>query len=115
MSVLTEGYSCVHEQRARAESRRDRLTPVHGAFNLAAEPPVDGDFLAQFLGARRVRIAPAIARSALAAGWHLHAVPASPGLFETVLRVPLMDCSRARSELQWAPRHEFTTGIGQRA
>lgn len=81
------------------------LNPVHGAFNLAAEPPVDGDSLAEFLGARRIRIAPGIVRLTLAAAWHLHAAPASPGLFETVLQLPLIDSSRARSELNWSPRH----------
>jgi len=108
----------LHTQDAAAAYAAAVLTPVHGAFNLAAEPPVDGEFLTEFLGARGVRIAPAIVRSALAVAWHLHAVPASPGLFETVLRLPLMDCSRARSELNWTPTHsphrtldEFLRGV----
>lgn len=108
----------VHTEDAAAAYVSAVLTPVHGAFNLAAEPPVDGEFLTRFLGARGVRIAPAIARCAVSAMWHAHAVPASPGLFETVLRLPLMDCSRARNELNWTPRHspqetldEFLRGV----
>jgi hypothetical protein len=44
-------------------------------------------------------------RTAVAAAWHLHLVPASPQLLDAVLRLPLMDTTRARTELGWSPRH----------
>lgn len=57
-------------------------------------------------------------RAALAVAWRLRLVPASPGLFDAVLRLPLMDCSRAREELAWEPRRtsveafeEFLSGL----
>ncbi|MGW1952752.1 SDR family oxidoreductase [Streptomyces sp. NPDC001920] len=76
---------------------------VRGAFNLAAEPPVDADLLGEMLGTRRIRLPRTAARSAIAAAWGLHLLPASPHLFDAVLRLPLMDCTRARTELGWRP------------
>ncbi|WP_405656779.1 SDR family oxidoreductase [Streptomyces sp. NBC_00079] len=78
---------------------------VRGAFNLAAEPAVDADLLGRMLGTRPVRLPRAAARSAIAAAWGLHLLPASPHLFDAVLRLPLMDCTRARTELDWHPEH----------
>jgi hypothetical protein len=46
-----------------------------------------------------------VLRAGLAAAWHLRLVPASPQLFDAVLRIPLMDVSRAQAELGWTPRH----------
>ncbi|WP_330281219.1 SDR family oxidoreductase [Streptomyces sp. NBC_00588] len=93
---------------------------VRGAFNLAAEPPVDAELLGEMLGTRPVRLPRAAARSAIAAAWGLHLLPASPHLFDAVLRLPLMDCTRARVELGWHPEHtanevleEFLQGLQQ--
>ncbi|MES5817568.1 SDR family oxidoreductase [Streptomyces sp. RG80] len=95
---------------------------LRGAFNLAAEPPVDAALLGEMLGTRRVRLPRTAARSAVAAAWGLHLLPASPHLFDAVLRLPLMDCTRARTELRWRPEHtapevleEFLKGLQQGA
>ncbi|WP_320780438.1 NAD-dependent epimerase/dehydratase family protein [Streptomyces sp. CRN 30] len=91
---------------------------AHGAYNLAAEPPVDAAVLSELLKARTVRLPRVAARSAIAAAWGLHLLPASPQLFDAVLRLPLMDCSRARDELGWRPERtalevlqEFLVGL----
>ncbi|GAA3836122.1 SDR family oxidoreductase [Streptomyces phyllanthi] len=91
---------------------------ARGPFNLAAEPPLDAAALGELLGARPVRLPRAAARSALAAAWGLHLVPASPHLFDAVLRLPLLDCTRARDELGWRPERtavevleEFLEGL----
>ncbi|MEU5041972.1 NAD-dependent epimerase/dehydratase family protein [Streptomyces griseorubiginosus] len=81
---------------------------VRGAFNLVGEPPVDAELLGELLGARPVRLPRTAARSAIAAAWGLHLLPASPHLFDAVLRLPLMDCTRARTELGWYPEHTAT-------
>lgn len=81
---------------------------ARGAFNLAAEPPVDVELLGELLGTRPVRLPRAAARSAIAAAWGLHLLPASPHLFDAVLRLPLMDCTRARVELGWRPERTAT-------
>ncbi|MFB9465941.1 SDR family oxidoreductase [Streptomyces cinereospinus] len=95
---------------------------VRGAFNLAADPPVDARLLAGLLGSRPVRLPRGAARSAIAAAWGLHLLPASPHLFDAVLRLPLMDCTRAHTELGWRPTRtapevieEFLHGMQQGA
>ncbi|KDN75814.1 NAD-dependent epimerase [Streptomyces olindensis] len=95
---------------------------ARGAFNLAAEPAVDAHVLGEMLGARPVRLPRTAARSAIAAAWGLHLLPASPHLFDAVLRLPLMDSGRARRELGWQPERtatevlaEFLQGLQQGA
>lgn len=95
---------------------------ARGPFNLAAEPPVDAALLGRMTGARPVRLPRAAARSAIAAGWGLRLLPASPHLFDAVLRLPLMDWARARAELDWHPvftatevLEEFLRGFRQGA
>ncbi|MBX9392329.1 SDR family oxidoreductase [Streptomyces sp. TRM72054] len=95
---------------------------VRGAFNLAAEPPVDAELLGELLGSRPVRLPKTAARSAIAAAWGLHLLPASPHLFDAVLRLPLMNCTRAQTELDWRPTRtatevieEFLQGLQQGA
>jgi nucleoside-diphosphate-sugar epimerase len=81
---------------------------VRGPFNLAAEPPLDAQVLGEMLGSRPVRLPRVAARSAVAAAWGLHLLPASPHLFDAVLRLPLMDCTRAHTELGWRPERTAT-------
>jgi nucleoside-diphosphate-sugar epimerase len=87
------------------------LRDVRGAFNVAAEPVVDAALLAELLNARIVRPPVPAVRSALAAAWHLHLVPASPQLFDAVLHIPVMDVSRARTELGWSARHSSADAL----
>ncbi|MEU5891092.1 SDR family oxidoreductase [Streptomyces sp. NPDC047461] len=113
----------LHTDDAAKAYRLAVHSDLRGAFNLAAEPPVDAGLLGEMLGVdRRVRLPRTAARSALAAAWGLHLLPASPHLFDAVLRLPLMDCTRARTELRWNPEHtanevleEFLKGLQQGA
>ncbi|MDF3312024.1 NAD-dependent epimerase/dehydratase family protein [Rhodococcus sp. T2V] len=79
------------------------LRPVHGAFNLATEPPVDRQFLSEVFGARPITVPASALRATVAAAWHARLIPATPGLVDTVLHLPLMDSARARTELDWIP------------
>jgi len=109
----------LHTSDAAEAYRLAALGDARGAFNLAVEPVLDAAVLAQLLRARTVRIPQWAARGALAAAWHLHGVPASPGLFDAVLRLPLMSADRARRQLGWSPRYqaieEFLTGLREGA
>jgi nucleoside-diphosphate-sugar epimerase len=98
------------------------LNPVRGAFNVAAEPVVDAGLLAHLLDARSMPMPLRVARAAIAAAWWLHLLPASPGLFDAALRLPLMDTTRAHTDLGWSPRHtsaealaDFLTGLREQA
>ncbi len=94
------------------------VRPVRGAFNLATDEKVDAKYLAKMLGARSIPAPASLLRAGVWAAWHAHVIPASPGLFDTVLRLPLMDITRARRELGWSPRYtakdaleEFIEGV----
>ncbi|MEV6318121.1 NAD-dependent epimerase/dehydratase family protein [Streptomyces sp. NPDC051776] len=98
-------FQVLHTQDAAQAFLAAVTRPARGAFNLASDPVVDAELLAELLGARVVPLPAAPARAALAAAWRLHVLPASPDLFDAVLRLPVMNTSRARAELDWAPRH----------
>jgi UDP-glucose 4-epimerase len=78
---------------------------ARGPFNVAAEPPLDGDVAADLLGARPVDVSARVLRALAAASWHARLQPAEPGWVDMGLAVPLMDCARVRDELGWTPRH----------
>lgn len=105
-------FQALHADDAAAAYRLAATSAVRGAFNLAADPVLDASVLARLLGARSVRFPLRPARTALAAGWHSHLLPASPELFDTVLRLPLMDTTRAGRELGWAPHRTSEEAIG---
>ncbi len=76
-----------------------------GAYNVAAEPVLQGEGLAEMLGARPVKIPAAALRAAAGVTWRLRLQPTDPSWVDLALQSPLMDSSRARNELGWAPRH----------
>ncbi|HEX8095755.1 NAD-dependent epimerase/dehydratase family protein [Jatrophihabitans sp.] len=74
-----------------------------GAFNFAGEPPITRDDIAAALGARPVQV-PARALSLLAGvGWRVRLQALDPGWIDLAFSVPLLNTSRARTELEWTP------------
>ncbi|MFC0107738.1 NAD-dependent epimerase/dehydratase family protein [Kibdelosporangium aridum] len=104
-------FQALHTDDAAGGYRLAVMRDVRGPFNLAADPVVDAALLAECLKARVIAVPAWPVRAMLNAAWRLHLVPASPGLFDTVLRVPIMDTSRARTELGWAPQHTAQEAI----
>ncbi|MFD3654905.1 NAD-dependent epimerase/dehydratase family protein [Streptomyces sp. NPDC058620] len=98
-------FQVLHTDDAAEAYRLAVLLDVRGAFNLAADSVTDAQQLAELLDARVVRVPRAVVRTALAAAWQAHAVPASPHLFDAVLRLPVLDCTRAHEVLGWRPAH----------
>lgn len=84
------------------------VSDVRGAFNLAAEPVLDPDILAEVLNARRIRMPAGVLRWGVQAAWRLHLTPTDRGWIDLGLGVPLMDTSRARNELGWSPQYDST-------
>jgi UDP-glucose 4-epimerase len=95
----------LHAEDVADAYRRAVLSDARGAFNVAASPVIGPDEMAEVLGARVVPVPAALARAALAALWRAHAVPAEPALLDLALNLPMLDTSRARTELGWEPRH----------
>lgn len=103
----------LHSADAAQAYRLAVVRPVRGAFNVAAEPVLDPPALAEFLDARPVKVPARAARAVIAAGWHLHLVPASPSLFDLALSLPVMNSRRAREELGWQPTKTSLEAIGE--
>ena len=106
-------FQVLHASDAADAYRRAIVAPVRGAFNLAAEPVVDAAVLGQLLGARPVKMPVGPVRAAVAAAWRLHLVPASPMLIDLALSLPVMDTTRARTELGWSPVHTALDAMGE--
>ncbi|BDH53593.1 hypothetical protein MTP02_46040 [Streptomyces albus] len=104
-------FQALHTDDAADAYARAVVQEVRGPFNLAADPVIDGQVLAALLESRSVELPPALPRAALSAGWRLRALGASPGLFDAVLRLPLLDTARARAELGWSPEHSATEAL----
>ena len=86
-------------------------TPVTGAFNIATEPVLDPPTLAAILGARQVPVPGVVARTFVDATWRLHAQPTDPGWVDIGRESPLLDTTRARTELGWAPRYDAAQAL----
>jgi nucleoside-diphosphate-sugar epimerase len=104
-------FQALHTDDAARAFQLALTTDVRGAFNLAAEPPIDADLLGELLGAKLVPVPGSVVRSTLSAAWHLHLAGASPQLLDAVLRLPLLDCSRARRDLGWETEHSAADAL----
>ncbi|MFF7777163.1 NAD-dependent epimerase/dehydratase family protein [Streptomyces tanashiensis] len=96
-------FQVLHTEDAADAYRRALLRDVRGAFNLAAEPVIDGAVLGGLLHARPVKVPAGAVRGALSAAWRLRLAAASPGLFDALRHLPLLATERARRELEWEP------------
>ncbi|MFC7363146.1 NAD-dependent epimerase/dehydratase family protein [Nocardioides astragali] len=74
-----------------------------GAFNLAAPPAVTAQDIAAALEARLVHVPSAAVRAAVSASWHARLQPVDPGWIDMAYALPLLDTTRAESELGWTP------------
>jgi nucleoside-diphosphate-sugar epimerase len=77
---------------------------ARGAYNVAAEPVLDPDRLAELLDARKLPVPGKALRLAAAATWRLRLQPSPEGWVDMALGVPLMNSERIRRELGWTPR-----------
>jgi nucleoside-diphosphate-sugar epimerase len=104
-------FQAVHSLDVGDAYRRALIARASGPFNLAAEPVLDPAVLAEVLRARRVKVPAAVLRAFAAATFKLHLQPSEPGWLDMALAVPLMDCTRARSELDWEPTRSSTDAL----
>jgi UDP-glucose 4-epimerase len=98
-------FQAVHSHDVGEAYRLAATREASGAFNIAGEPPLDLAAIARLLGARTVRTPARVLRALAAGAWHLRLVPITPSWLDMGLGVPLLDSSRARRELGWAPRY----------
>jgi nucleoside-diphosphate-sugar epimerase len=76
-----------------------------GAFNLATEPVLDAGEIGRILGARPVPFSSRLARAGAGLSWRLRLQPVPPGWLDLSRQVPIMDTTKARTQLGWTPQY----------
>jgi UDP-glucose 4-epimerase len=108
-------FQAVHSDDVGEAYRRAALSDVSGAFNIAAEPPIDAERLAGLLDARPLPVPARVARAGATAAFVLRLTPTEPGWLDMGLGVPTMSIERARRELGWEPRLSAEEALGELA
>jgi nucleoside-diphosphate-sugar epimerase len=98
-------FQAVHSSDVAEAYRLATVGDARGAFNIAAEPVLDPQRLADLLGARPVPFHAGALRALASLSWRLRLQPTAPGWLDMARAVPLMDTARARSQLGWEPKH----------
>lgn len=97
---------CVHEEDVAQAIVAALLRDVRGPFNLAAAEDFSLQELVSARRAKAVALPLPVLRAGLSATWRLTGWGGEPGWLEGVRRTLTLDCSRARTQLDWQPRHE---------
>lgn len=97
-------FQAVHSADVGQAYLRAALGETEGAFNIAADPPLDPEALADALHARTFPVRIGVVRKLADLTWRLRLQPTPPGWLDMALDVPLMSSERARKELGWEPR-----------
>ena len=98
-------FQAVHSHDVGQAYRQAVVRPVRGAFNVAADPVLDGRELGRLLGAQPIAVPRSVLRLAADLSWRARLQPTSPGWLDMAMEVPIMDTARARRELDWTPEH----------
>jgi UDP-glucose 4-epimerase len=104
-------FQAVHTRDVADAYHAAVVGEAEGAFNLAADPVLDVQQLAAMFGARTAPMPRAVARAAVHASWTARLQPLDPGWLDLALDSPLLDSSRARTELGWQPRYAATDAL----
>ncbi|KDE12008.1 NAD-dependent epimerase/dehydratase family protein [Rhodococcus aetherivorans] len=76
---------------------------VPGAFNLATPEPLRAGDIAGAFGARAIPVPRQVLRAVVEATWQVHLQPIAGGWIDLAYNTPMLDCDRARRDLDWAP------------
>lgn len=106
-------FQALHAADMAEAIRLSLRADLRGAVNLAAEPVVDADVFAAAFGSRAVPAPIRLVRGALAAAWRLRLVPVGEGMFDLIRRAPLMDTTRARTELGWTAQRSAQDALAE--
>lgn len=94
----------VHADDIAQAYRLAATTGASGAFNICADDVLYPQDFADLLGAGTFfEVPPVAARAAVFAAHRSGALPMDPGWIDMAMGVPLMDTTRAKTELGWTP------------
>src|SRR3954467_3228112 len=96
-------FSAVHSDDVAAAVLAVLSQRATRPFTLAAEPPLTRDDVAAALHARPVHVPMPVVRAAIALTWQARLQPLDPGWMDLAAASPLLDSTRARTELGWVP------------
>jgi nucleoside-diphosphate-sugar epimerase len=77
---------------------------ARGAYNVAGEPVLDVEQIANALRARPIPFSTTIARGIVDLTWRLRLQPTDVGWLDLALGVPLMSTEKAQRDLDWHPK-----------
>ncbi len=80
-----------------------------GAFNLAAEPAITTEHVAEAFGAVPVHVPAPVVRALMSATWHARLQQVDTGWLDLGFATPLLDTARAERVLGWSPRVDAMT------
>jgi ferritin-like metal-binding protein YciE/nucleoside-diphosphate-sugar epimerase len=98
-------FQAVHSEDVGRAYLRAVLADVEGAFNIAAEPPLSPEEMAERIGVRSFPVPARFVRRLADLSWRMRLQPTPAGWLDMALNVPMMSSERAREELGWEPRH----------
>jgi UDP-glucose 4-epimerase len=104
-------FQVTHSDDVAEAYRLAIVRDVHGPFNIAAEPVLDPTVLAETFHARRVRIPARLLRAVVALTWRARLQPTPEGWLDMALQTPLLDTTRARTELGWEPHRTSVSAL----
>ena len=84
-----------------------------GAFNLAAEPAISRDDIAAALHAHPIHVPQSLVRGVVAATFAARVQRIDAGWIDLAFAAPLLDTTRARSELGWEPRVDARAALAE--
>jgi nucleoside-diphosphate-sugar epimerase len=98
-------FQAMHGEDAGEAYRLALLSDARGAYNVAADPIIDGEALGKLMEARAVQLPKQAVSAAMAGAWRLRLIPSDESLLKLFLSLPTLDTSRIRTELGWQPQY----------
>ena len=98
-------FQAVHSEDVADAYRRALMEEARGAFNIAAPPVLGTATIASVLESREVPLPAGALRPLADLTWRLRLQPTPPGWLDLAVRTPVLDTTRAETELGWRPRH----------